>query len=127
MYESQSYIKFSKILLNSEVWHSVTKAQIEELEVIDRILFRNILKAHIKTGIEWFYSECGKLDIKSQIRIRRMMYLCRKNSELIHRIYETQNCSNSVGDWVRLTQSDEAELGIALSDEEIKVVSKNVF
>ena len=90
------------------MWHSVNKAQIEELEVIDRILFRNILKAHIKTGIDWFYSECGKLDIKSQIRIRRMMYLwhilSRKKSELIHRIYETQNCSNSIGDWVRLAQ-----------------------
>ena len=30
----------SKMLLNSEVWHSLTKSQIEDLEVIDRILLR---------------------------------------------------------------------------------------
>ena len=33
----------SKMLLNSEVWHSVTKAQNDEIEVIDRILLRPVL------------------------------------------------------------------------------------
>ena len=47
-------IFMSKVLLNSDVWHSVTRYQIEELEQIDRILFRNILDAHSKTVIEWF-------------------------------------------------------------------------
>ena len=32
-----------------------------------------------------------------------------------------------VQDWVRLVQSDKSELGIALTDEEIQVVPKNVF
>ena len=50
----------SKMLLNSEVWHSLTKSQIEELEVIDRILLRNILNAHCKTSTKWLYSDCGK-------------------------------------------------------------------
>ena len=43
----------SKMLLNTEVWHSITKSQLEDLEVIDRILLRNILNAHSKTGLEW--------------------------------------------------------------------------
>ena len=42
----------SKMLLNSEVWHSVTKYQIEELEVIDRMLVRHTLNAHRKTALE---------------------------------------------------------------------------
>ena len=42
----------SKMLLNSEVWHSITKSQIDELEIIDRNLIRQILNAHSKTGIE---------------------------------------------------------------------------
>ena len=36
----------SKVLLNSEVWHSLTKMQIENLEIIDRRLVRKILNAH---------------------------------------------------------------------------------
>ena len=52
----------SKMLLNSEVWHSVTKSQIEEIDVIDRILLRQILNAHSKTAVEWIYSETGKLN-----------------------------------------------------------------
>ena len=124
-------IFMSKMLLNSEVWHSITKSQIEEMEVIDKMLLRNILSAHSKTGIEWLYSDCGALDIKNRIMIRRLMYLwhilSRDNTELIRRIYNTQSISNNIGDWVRLVQADKKELGITLTDEEIQGVSKNVF
>ena len=68
-------IFLSKILLNSEVWHSLTKYQVEELEKVDRILLRHTLNAHSKTPIEWLYADTGKLDIKSLIQIRRLMYL----------------------------------------------------
>ena len=124
-------IFMSKILLNSEVWHSVTKSQIEELEVIDRILLRNILNAHSRTGLEWIYADCGKFDVKTKIMIRRLMFLwhvlSRNNIELIRRIYNTQTIRNNTGDWVRLVESDKLELGISLTDEEIQAVSKNVF
>ena len=121
----------SKVLLNSEVWHSVTKVQIEDLEVVDKILLRNILQAHSKTGLEWIYADCGKLNLKALIQIRRLMYLwhvlSRDEDELICRIYTAQSNCNNTGDWVRLVESDKAELGITLTDEEIQGVSKNVF
>ena len=83
----------SKILLNSEVWHCLTKYQVEELEKVDRILLRHTLNAHSKTPIEWLYADTGKLDIKSLIQIRRLMYLwhilSRDEGELINRIYQT--------------------------------------
>ena len=124
-------ILISKLLLNSEVWHSVTKAQIEELEVIDRILLRQILGAHSKTGIEWIYADCGRLDIKSLIQTRRLMYLwhilTRNENELIHRTYKTQSISSVKGDWVRLVNSDKAELEINLTDSDIKRFSKQSF
>ena len=53
--------------------------------------------------------------------------LSRSESEMIHRIYTTQNISSSVGDWVRLVQADKLELGIEVSDREIQGVSKDVF
>ena len=61
----------SQVLLNSEVWHSVTKVQIEELEVINKILLRNILQAQSKTGLEWIYADCGKLNLKALMQMSR--------------------------------------------------------
>lgn len=105
--------------------------QIEDLEVIDRILLRNVLQAHCRTGLEWIYADCGKMNLKALIQVRRLMYLwhilSRDKTELISRIYAAQTNSNNTGDWVRLVQADKAELGINLSDEEIQGVSKNVF
>ena len=121
----------SKILLNSEVWHSVTKSQVDDLEIVDRMLMRHILNAHCKTGIEWIVADTGKLNLKSLIQIRRLMYLWhllnRNESEMIHRIYDSQKVSSSVGDWVRLVEADKSELGIVLTDKEVQGVSKNVF
>ena len=70
----------SKMLLNTEVWHSITKTKLEDLEVIDRMLLRNILNAHSKTGLEWLYADAGKLNLKSHIQIRRLMYLAYSQS-----------------------------------------------
>ena len=121
----------SKMLLNTEVWHSVTKAQTEELDVIDRVLLRKILDAHCKTGLEWIYADLGKFNLKSLIQIRRMMYLwhtlSRKETELIRRVYNSQLINNSVGDWVKLVDSDKCELGIDLTDREIQSVSEETF
>ena len=121
----------SKILLNSEVWHCLTKYQVEELEKVDRILLRHTLNAHSKTPIEWLYADTGKLDIKSLIQIRRLMYLwhilSRDEGELIHRIYQTQRLSNNVGDWVKMIESDKRELNIDMTDKDIQGVSKETF
>ena len=86
--------------------------------MIDRILLRNILNAHSKTGLEWIYAECGKLTLKCIIQIRRLMYLWhvlhRDKTELIYKIYVTQKNQSSVGDWVRQVENDKSELGIEL-------------
>ena len=120
-----------KILLNSEVWHCLTKSQIDQLEIIDRNLIRQILNAHSKTGLEWLYIETGKLPLKYLIQIRRMMYLwhilSRNKSELIRRIYEIQKISNNIGDWIRMIENDKQELDLKMSDEEIQNVSKETF
>ena len=53
--------------------------------------------------------------------------LSHNNDELIHRIYQTQKNSSSVGDWFRLVEADKHELGIDMTDEEIQCVSQEVF
>ena len=124
-------IFLSKMLLNSEVWHSLTKANIQELEKVDKILLRNILDAHSKTPVEWIYADTGKLDMKSLIQIRRMMFLwhilSRSESELIYRVYQSQKISSNKGDWVRMIDSDKIELDINMTDKKIQGVSKQMF
>ena len=121
----------SKMLLNSEVWHGVTKSQIEEMEIIDRNLLRQILSAHSKTAIEWIYIDTGKLKFRYLIKIRRLMYLWhilnRNKCELINRIYEAQKLSNITGDWIKLVEADKEELKIGMNDEEIRNISKDKF
>ena len=53
--------------------------------------------------------------------------LNRNESELVSRIYQAQNISNSLGDWVRHVQADKQELGITITDCEVQGVSQNVF
>ena len=121
----------SKMLLNSEVWHALTKVQIESLELIDRILLRTILNAHSKTGVEWLYADTGKLPLKYLIQYRRLMYLWhllnRKDSELIKRVYNSQKILPVLGDWVKLINADKEELGIVLTETDIMSFSKDRF
>ena len=69
------------------------------------------------------YADTGRYNLKSLIQITRLMYLwhilSRDDSELIHRIYNTQKVASSTGDWVRMVEADKEELGIGLTDEEI--------
>ena len=53
--------------------------------------------------------------------------LSRAESELIHRVYQTQKNDNSVGDWFRLVEAEKSELDINMSDMEIQGVSQEVF
>ena len=89
------------------------------------------MDAHSKTGLEWLYWDTAKLNLKSLIQIRRLMYLWqvlnRDESELVSRVYRTQKISNSVGDLVRHVEADKLELGITLTDCEIQGVSQNMF
>ena len=124
-------IFISKMLLNSEVSHSFTKYQIEDLEKVDRVLLRHILCAHSKTSIEWLHADTGTMNLRSSIQVRRLMYLwhilSRNKTELINRIYQAQKLSSSVGDWVRIVQSDMKELNISMTDEDIQGVPKQTF
>ena len=77
------------------------------------------------------YADPGKLDLKSLIQIRRMMFLwhilSRNKSELIYRVYQSQKISSNKGDWFRMIESDKKELNINMTDEEIQGVLKQMF
>ena len=54
----------NSILLNSEVWYGLSKADIEELESVDQSLLRRILESPASTPIHMLYIELGVLPFR---------------------------------------------------------------
>ena len=90
-------------LTNSEVWPSLTNAQLESLEAADIDLMRKICNAHSKTATELFFLETGKIPVIFVIYKRRLMYLWNvlhaSESELINKVYSVQTLNTTRGDW----------------------------
>ena len=61
-------ILLSKILLNSESWQNLTLYQIEKLEEVDRMFFKQLFNSHSKTGIECYYNESASIPIRIKVR-----------------------------------------------------------
>ncbi len=59
----------------AEVWYGLTKANISELEDVDKMFLRRILNAHSKTPIESYYLELQCTPIRYMIMGRRIMFL----------------------------------------------------
>ena len=71
----QRSIFVNGIMCNSEVWYSLTKKQIKELEDVDKLLLRRILQAPISTPGEALYLETGAIPISFILQGRRLMFL----------------------------------------------------
>ena len=112
------------ILYNSEVWHSLSEAEVKSLERVDEHLLRALVKAHSKTPAEFLYLESGAVPIRFIIRSRRILYLQvllqREDNELTKKIYETQKENPSKGDFSELVNSDLKYLSDHLTESYIK-------
>ena len=67
-------ILLSKMLLSAESWHKLFLYQIEKLEEVDRMFFKQLFNCHSKTGIECYYSESASIPIRIKVSARRLMY-----------------------------------------------------
>ena len=63
------------MLTNAEVWHNLLKTEINELENVDKLLLRTILKVPGSTPVEAFFLELGIIPINVIIKARRLNYL----------------------------------------------------
>ena len=55
-----SDVNYGRYMLQT-VCHLFTKSQLEELEIVDKILLRHLSNAHQKTGIEWIFRRHQKV------------------------------------------------------------------
>ena len=119
------------ILCNSEVWHSISKKHVEELEVMNRSLLRYITGAHVKTQNEFLYLETGVLNIERIISNRRMMFfqtlLKRDDNEITKKVYICQKNNPVKGDWVELLEKDFKDIDMPMNEDIIMNETKAQF
>ena len=87
-------IFLSGILANAESWHGLSDAQIGQLESVDRLLLRQILKTPVSTPTEALFLELGILSIGTIIKSRRINFLhnllqC-NDSEMVEKVFFVQ-------------------------------------
>jgi hypothetical protein len=63
------------ILTNANVWCSLQKSEIDELEYVDKVLLKRTLAAPDSTCIESLYLELGLIPIHIMLKARRVIYL----------------------------------------------------
>ena len=63
------------ILTNADVWYSLKKEEIDELEDVDKMLLRRIIAAPDSTCIESLYLELRVIPIQVVSKARRVNYL----------------------------------------------------
>ena len=121
----------NSILLNSEVWYGLTRADVDELEVVDHSLLRRILSAPSCTPTPMLYLELGCLPIRYVIMTRRLMFLQyllqEEESSLLHRFFKAQSENPDRGDWVDQIKKDLDETKLDIPMEEIRKMSIEVF
>ena len=119
------------ILFNIEASYGLTENDIKELEKVELILMRKILKAHSKTPNEAIYLELGVLPLKYIIMSRKVMFLhyilTRDRSELLSRFFYAQLENPAKNDWTEEVKETLKELNITLTFSEIQSMKKDPF
>ena len=87
-------IFLSAMLTNAESWHGLSETHISQLESVDKLLLRKILKTSISTPIEAMYLQLGILRIGTIVKARRLNFLhylvTRKNTEMLIQVFSVQ-------------------------------------
>ena len=121
----------SSILLNSEVWYSLTTKNVQELELVDHMLLRRVLECPQGTPTCIMYLELGCVPIRFIIKSRRILflqYILQQDEEsLLHKFFKAQMENPVKGDWAPQVEQDLKDLDIKYSFEEIKSMSKQTF
>ena len=119
------------ILTNCDVWYSLKKTEVDELEEVDKMLLRRILACPDSTCIESLYLELGLIPIHIMLKARRVIYLhylaTRDQSEMLYKVFISQWKYPVKDDWTEEAKTNLEELGIDLTLEQLKLKSINSF
>ena len=103
------------ILYNSEVWYGLSRAEVSDLEHLDRNLLPTILKTPVSSPIEALYLELFEQPIGEILKMRRIMYLhhlvTRMENEMLYQFFITKWTSPTKGDWSETVKENLKEYG----------------
>ena len=119
------------ILTNVEIWYGLTKAEIEQLELVDRLLLRRIFSLPLSTCTEALYLESGCQDITTIVKGRRVKYLhTLVNSDensMLYKFFQAQWEFPVRGDWVLQCNQDLIDFNLPNQLDYFKGKSKDTF
>ena len=117
----------SKMVYSSEIWYNISNNEYKRLEEIDEMYMRKIFDLPKSTPRIGLYAECGKIPIRNIIQTRRLLFywhiLHLEETELVFRFYLAQKFKPGKNDWILTVYKDMKELGITMSDNEVKKIS----
>ena len=121
----------STLLTNCETWHWLKATHINQLESVDKLLLRKILKTPISTPSESIYLELGILRIGTIIKAKRINFLHyllnRNETEMINQIFCVQWNQPVKNDWTNFVKQDLIDFKIETNLSEIKNKSALCF
>ena len=119
------------MLTNAESWHGLSSTHISQLEAVDKLLLRKILKTPISTPIEAMYLELGILRIGTIVKARRINFLhyllSLKEGEMIQQVFSVQWNNPARNDWTNLVKKDLVDFKIDMNLSNIKNLSEWAF
>ena len=124
-------ILLNGMLTNCEVWYSLGKTELTQLEKVDLLFLRKLFSTCQSTNVESFYLELGIIPISILLKCRRVIYLhylaSLKEDEMLYKMFITQWRYPVSGDWTEQAKQDLKDLQINMSSEDLKLKSKNSF
>ena len=121
----------SKVVYSAEVWNNITNAEFKKLEEVDEMYFRKIFELPKSAPRIGMYAECGKIPIRYIIKTRRLLYYWHlihlEDKELLSKFYMAQKLKPGRNDWVMTLKKDMEEIGLKISEEEVKNISLEKF
>ena len=119
------------ILTNVEIWYGLTKAEIEQLELVDRLLLRRIFSLPLSTCTEALYLESDCQDIDTIVKGRRVKYLHNLvNSDedsMLYKFFKAQWEYPVRGDWVLQCKQDLEDFNLPNQLDYFEGKSKDSF
>ena len=122
----------NSILTNCDVWVGLTKNEVEQLEDLDQILLRKILKTPSSVPSQALYLELGCQNIGTMIKSRRLTYLHylikENDSTMLHKFFWTQwNFPTKRNEWTEQVKMNLEEFGLSADLDILKAISINQF
>ena len=133
------WVSFKKFIFNrkhtlktsSEVWYGVNEADLRKLEVIDEMLWTNIVECSSSVSRDLIYLELGLLRVRDIIITSRIMFLHhimkQEKLSLLYQFFIAQVKASSHNDWVSQVLKYLEEINFKIEFEEIESISKDKF